>query len=121
MERPPRSGGRLAALALAQIVAWGVLYYARNRFITAGIFVAGIAAGAIRGALTLVQASAVADRWGTGFYGKLNGALAAPVTAVSALAPGVAALVAEALGSYAWMAVVMAVLCTLGGVLAVRR
>jgi hypothetical protein len=60
MERPPRSGGRLAALALAQIVAWGVLYYARNRFITAGIFVAGIAAGAIRGALTLVQASAVA-------------------------------------------------------------
>jgi hypothetical protein len=60
-------------------------------------------------------------RWGTGFYGKLNGALAAPVTAVTALAPGVAALVAEALGSYAWMAVVMAVLCALGGVLAVRR
>ena len=28
MERPPRSGGRLAALALAQIVAWGVMYYA---------------------------------------------------------------------------------------------
>jgi len=88
---------------------------------TATIIAAGIVAGAIRGALTLVQASAVADRWGSESYGKLNGALAAPVTAITALAPAVAALVAGALGSYAWMAIAMAALCALGGALAIRR
>lgn len=87
----------------------------------AGIFVAGIVAGAIRGALTLVQASAVADRWGADSYGRLNGFLAAPVTALTALAPGVAALLAGALGSYASMAYAMAAVCALGGVLVVRR
>lgn len=108
----PASVGALGAAALA---AYGIASGA------AAIIATGIIAGAIRGALTLVQASAVADRWGSNSYGKLNGALAAPVTAVTALAPGVAALVAEALGSYAWMAVVMAALCALGGVLAIRR
>ncbi|MFF2489015.1 MFS transporter [Microbacterium sp. NPDC058062] len=86
-----------------------------------GIFVAGIVAGAIRGALTLVQASAVADRWGVHSYGKLNGVLAAPVTALTALAPGLAALMAGAVGSYASMAFAMAAVCALGGALAVRR
>jgi len=108
----PASVGALGAAALA---AYGIASGAP------AIIATGIIAGAIRGALTLVQASAVADRWGSNSYGKLNGALAAPVTAVTALAPGVAALVAEALGSYAWMAVVMAALCALGGVLAIRR
>ncbi|MBD3943969.1 MFS transporter [Microbacterium sp. NEAU-LLC] len=85
------------------------------------IIAAGVAVGAVRGALTLVQASAVADRWGARSYGKLNGVLAAPITALTALAPGTAALIAATLGSYASMAFAMAGVCALGGVLAIRR
>ena len=63
----------------------------------------------------------MADRWGADSYGRLNGVLAAPVTALTALAPGVAALLAGALGSYASMAFAMAAVCALGGVLVIRR
>ncbi|WP_203582065.1 MFS transporter [Microbacterium hibisci] len=108
----PASVGALGAAALT---AYGFAAGA------AGIFVAGIVAGAIRGALTLVQASAVADRWGADSYGRLNGALAAPVTALTALAPGLAALIAGVVGSYQSMAFTMAGVCALGGALAVRR
>ncbi|MFE5411059.1 MFS transporter [Microbacterium sp. NPDC056569] len=108
----PASVGALGAAALA---AYG---FASG---PPGIVVAGVVAGAIRGALTLVQASAVADRWGAHSYGRLNGVLAAPVTALTALAPGLAALVAGALGSYASMAFAMAAVCALGGVLVIRR
>ena len=66
-----------------------------------GIFATAIIAGAVRGALTLVQASAVSDRWGPDSYGRLNGVLAGPVAGLTALAPGAAATVGGALGSYA--------------------
>jgi MFS family permease len=108
----PASVGALGAVALT---AYGIAS-------GPGLIIAtAVVAGAIRGALTLIQASAVADRWGPESYGTLNGALAAPVTAVAALAPGAAALLAESLGSYAWMALAMAAVCLLGGVLAIRR
>ena len=87
----------------------------------AWIFVTAIIAGAVRGALTLVQASAVADRWGSHAYGRLNGVLAAPVSALTALSPGAAAVIATAEGSYQAMAYTMAAVCLVGGVLAVRR
>ena len=53
----------------------------------------GIVAGAVRGAQTLVQASAVADRWGTRNYGSINGVFAAPITAVTALGPALGPVV----------------------------
>jgi MFS family permease len=87
----------------------------------AAIFATALIAGAIRGALTLVQAAAVADRWGAEAYGRLNGVLAAPVTALTALAPGAAALWATALGSYATMTFAMAAACAVGGALIIRR
>ncbi|MFK4806241.1 MFS transporter [Microbacterium sp. ZW CA_36] len=85
------------------------------------ILTTALIAGAIRGALTLVQASAVADRWGPASYGRINGVLAAPVTALTALAPAAAALLATALGSYATMTFAMAAVCAVGGALAIRR
>lgn len=69
----------------------------------------GIAAGAIRGAYTLVQASAVADRWGTRNYGSINGAFAAPITIAAALTPAIGPAVAVGVGSFSGMAAVMAV------------
>ncbi|MCA1783195.1 MAG: MFS transporter [Intrasporangiaceae bacterium] len=67
-----------------------------------------VAAGAVRGAQTLVQASAVVDRWGARSYGTINGFFAAPVTVLIALAPAIGPVVAQASGSYATMALIAA-------------
>ncbi|QTX06205.1 MFS transporter [Agromyces archimandritae] len=68
----------------------------------------GMLAGAVRGAQTLVQASAVADRWGTRSYGAINGVFAAPVTIMMALAPAIGPAVAGGVGGYAAMTAIMA-------------
>ncbi|WP_258006579.1 MFS transporter [Arthrobacter sp. AFG20] len=47
----------------------------------------GMIAGAVRGCQTLLQATIVADRWGTTSLGALQGIFAAPLTIVTALAP----------------------------------
>jgi MFS family permease len=67
-----------------------------------------VVAGAVRGAGTLLQATVVADRWGTGSYGALSGVFAAPITGAAALAPWVGTALAEALGSYPLMFAVLA-------------
>ncbi|WP_460060813.1 MFS transporter [Streptomyces sp. YKOK-I1] len=59
-----------------------------------------IAAGMVRGNLTLLQATAVTDRWGSTHYGRLSGLLAAPATIASALAPFAGAALAGPLGGY---------------------
>ncbi|MEU5992155.1 MFS transporter [Spirillospora sp. NPDC047418] len=62
--------------------------------------VIAVLAGAPRGITTLLQATAVTDRWGTAAYGSLSGILAAPVTIATALAPWAGAALATALGGY---------------------
>jgi MFS family permease len=64
------------------------------------LIVASIGAGIARGLLTLVQATAVSDRWGTRHYGRLTGLLSAPVTVSIALAPGAGAAIADLTGGY---------------------
>ena len=59
-----------------------------------------VLAGAARGVFTLLQATAVSDRWGTRAFGRINGVFAAPITALVALAPGGGALVADLAGGY---------------------
>lgn len=59
-----------------------------------------ILAGVIRGNLTLLQATAVTDRWGTTHYGRLSGLLGAPAHAAAALAPFAGAVLAGPLGGY---------------------
>ncbi|MGM1029970.1 MAG: MFS transporter [Actinomycetota bacterium] len=78
----------------------------------------GVAVGAVRGAQTLVQGAAVADRWGTRGYGTLNGVFAAPITAVAALGPALGPVTASATGSYASMGLVAAALAVVALVLA---
>ncbi|MDV3126608.1 MFS transporter [Mycobacterium sp. 21AC1] len=70
--------------------------------LTALIIVA-VVAGFARGILTLVQATAVTDRWGPTHYGHLSGVLAAPVTLATALGPWIGAALAGMLGGYAPM------------------
>lgn len=55
-------------------------------------------AGTARGCLTLLRATAVADRWGTRHYAQLTGAMSLPVALASASAPWVGAQLAARLG-----------------------
>ncbi|MGG8410425.1 MFS transporter [Streptomyces sp. 12297] len=59
-----------------------------------------ILAGVVRGNLTLLQATAVTDRWGTTHYGRLSGLLGAPAHIAAALAPWAGAALAGPLGGY---------------------
>ncbi|NGO08443.1 MFS transporter [Streptomyces sp. HC44] len=74
-----------------------------------------VAAGMVRGNITLLQATAITDRWGTTHYGRLSGLLAAPTTLASALAPFAGAVLATPLGGYphlfAGLAIVSATAC----------
>lgn len=69
---------------------------------------AGMLAGAVRGCQTLLQATIVADRWGNQNLGTLQGTFAAPLTAVTALAPAAGPAIAAWLGTYTAMAYAMA-------------
>ena len=64
------------------------------------VLVLSFASGTVRGIFTLIQATAVVDRWGVGDIGHRNGILTGAVTAASAFAPWVGALLAALLGSY---------------------
>lgn len=72
------------------------------------LIAAGMLAGAVRGCQTLLQATIVGDRWGTRDLGALQGVFAAPLTAVTAVAPAAGPLLAGWLGTYAAMSYVMA-------------
>lgn len=73
-----------------------------------------VVAGMVRGLMTLLQATAVTERWGTALYGWLSGLLFAPITIVSALAPFGGSAVAELVGGYSGGFLVLSALAMLG-------
>jgi predicted MFS family arabinose efflux permease len=77
-----------------------------------------IGAGMVRGNLTLLQATAVTDRWGTTHYARLSGLLAAPATIASALAPFTGAVLAGPLGGYPGLFAVLALVSAVAALLA---
>lgn len=80
---------------------------------------ASMLAGVGRGIATLLQATAVTDRWGPRAYGHLSGVLGLPALLATALAPGAGAVLAELTGGYARAFVVLAVVAAIGTVLMV--
>ncbi|RBP62547.1 MFS transporter [Brevibacterium sanguinis] len=76
--------------------------------------------GGVRGCLTLLQATAVADRWGTANFGAVNGVFIAPITALTALAPVAGPALAGVLGGYPVMALAMAAVLTAATLLSTR-
>jgi hypothetical protein len=84
---------------------------------TGVVIVIGLALGLARGAYTLVQATAVTDRWGPVAYGRLNGVLTAPALAASAAAPFVGAVLADVTGSYSAAFLALSGVAALGSVL----
>ena len=97
----------LWALAVVPGPAWALIALA-------------VLVGAARGAHTLLQATAVSNRWGTAHFGALNGVFSAPMTAVTALAPVSGPALAGLLGGYPAMTVAMAVLLTAAVVVSLR-
>ena len=86
------------------------------------IAAAAVLAGMVRGVFTLLQATAVTDRWGVGHYGALSGILAAPLTLTTAVAPFVGAALAAQLGGYTpmlWTMVALALAATVLGLITV--
>ncbi|WP_329160626.1 MFS transporter [Streptomyces anulatus] len=67
-----------------------------------------VVAGMVRGNLTLLQATAITDRWGTAHYGRLSGLLAAPAHTAAALAPFAGAALAVPLGGYGHLFLLLA-------------
>jgi MFS family permease len=78
---------------------------------------ASMVAGVGRGIATLLQATAITDRWGPRSYGHLSGIMGLPVLLTTALAPWAGAALAEATGGYANAFAVLAALAGVGTVL----
>jgi MFS family permease len=113
--------------AATSVTARGVLVLAGVAVTTAGLALApassglliviGMALGLARGVYTLVQATAVTDRWGPASYGALNGLLTAPALVAAAAAPFAGAVLAELLGSWADAFLALAGVAALAAVL----
>ncbi|MCX2946839.1 MFS transporter [Lentzea sp. NEAU-D7] len=82
------------------------------------LLIAGsVLAGVTRGIFTLVQATAITDRWGPAHYGRLNGLLTAPVMLTAAIAPWAGSALAAWLGGYPAVFVVLGVIGVLAAAL----
>ncbi|MCY0929342.1 MFS transporter [Streptomyces sp. H27-H1] len=77
-----------------------------------------VAAGLIRGNLTLLQATAVTDRWGTTHYGRLSALLGAPATITAALAPFAGAALSGPMGGYPSLFLLLSALSAMAALLA---
>lgn len=88
---------------------------------TAAALIAGaVVAGMARGVFTLLQATAVTDRWGRRYYGHLTGLLSAPMAITMALAPFAGAAMAHLFGSYRTTFLVLGALAAVAVLLALR-
>ena len=78
---------------------------------------ASFAAGIARGIFTLIQATAVADRWGTRAVGARTAFLSGGVMAASAFAPWLGTLLAELAGGFTIAFVVLGLLAAVASLL----
>jgi MFS family permease len=109
---------RTVAISVAAVLSLTVLALLPGP--EAALVLVSVVTGAVRGAYTLLQATAVSDRWGTRYFGSLNGAFTVPITASIALAPAVGALATDLLGSHTGATLWFAGLAALGLVIGRR-
>ncbi|UPK75376.1 MFS transporter [Nocardioidaceae bacterium SCSIO 66511] len=83
----------------------------------AALVIISMAVGVSRGAYTLIQATAISDRWGTTNFGRLNGVLTAPIMTAMAVAPFAGTLIAGLTGSQSRSFLVLASIAALASVL----
>jgi MFS family permease len=97
------------AAALALLLIWAQ---------PTGVIVAVVLLGAGRGAMTLMRATIVAERYGRAYFGAINGTVALFVSGAAALAPIGAGIAYEAAGTYRPVFLGLAGACLLAAVAA---
>jgi len=85
----------------------------------AALVVVAVFSGVARGIKTLLQATAVTERWGPTHYGHLSGILSAPVRPATALGPWIGAVLASLLGGYSQMFLALGAVGVVAAVVAV--
>lgn len=105
-----RTVGIIAATALTTL-ALGVV----TSLIT--LVAVAVGAGLARGIFTLIQATAITDRWGPTQYGHLNGIMSAPIVITMALAPWAGSLLADWTGSYSGAYITLGILASIAAAL----
>jgi MFS family permease len=111
-------GGRVTVVAVVGGV--GVVVLGLLPGPVALLVAVGVAAGAARGLHTLLQASAVSDRWGTASFGRINGVFSAPTTVAVALAPAGGVVLAALVGGFGTAFVVLGAVAVVVGLVALR-
>jgi len=112
------TGVRTRTVALLGAGAACTLLLAVVRGLVPVVLALALVAGMVRGNLTLLQATAVVDRWGPADYGRLSGVLGAPVTVAAAAAPWGGATLAGWAGGYETLFVGLAAVSVTAAVLA---
>jgi predicted MFS family arabinose efflux permease len=105
-----RTGATTRAVAILAIGAATILATALIAGPLSLVFAAVILLGAARGAFTLLDATAITDRWGPHGYAVLHGILSAPATIAIALSPWLGALLIDWTGGHPQMFAVLAAL-----------
>lgn len=118
---------RLLVGAVPSAVTRGVLVLAAGAITTAALAAVSaplglllglfLLTGSARGLFTLLQATAISDRWGAEGFGRLNGILSAPTMLAAASAPWLVSILAEGFGSHARVLLLLAVSSGLAAVL----
>jgi MFS family permease len=107
--------GRAVAIIAATAMTTALLGLVGGVIALIGV---AIGAGLVRGVFTLVQATAITDRWGAMHYGRLNGLMTAPIVIVMALAPWAGTALSSWTGSYARTYLVLGAIALLAAVFA---
>ncbi|CAN5465294.1 MFS transporter [soil metagenome] len=84
----------------------------------AGLIAVAMVAGMVRGVMTLLQATAVTERWGSTHYGHLSGIFSAPIMITTAFGPFIGAALASVLNGYAAMFVALAAISAVAAAVA---
>ncbi|GHC79016.1 MFS transporter [Nocardiopsis terrae] len=82
------------------------------------LMLVALLAGTARGILTLVQATAVTDRWGAGNYAAISGLMHTPLMLAIALAPWAGAALAGPLGGHPQAFALLGMVATAGAAIA---
>ena len=106
---------RIVAILAATAASTALLGIVSTTIALIGV---AIGAGLIRGIFTLIQATAITDRWGATHYGRLNGLMSAPVVIVMALAPWAGTALSAWTGSYAHAYLILAAAAVLAAIVA---
>ncbi|WP_172650897.1 MFS transporter [Rhodococcus opacus] len=106
---------RIVAILAATAVTTALLGIVSTTIALIGV---AIGAGLVRGIFTLIQATAITDRWGATHYGRLNGLMSVPIVIIMALAPWAGTALSSLTGSYAHAYLILAAAAVLAAIVA---